>query len=745
MIKALLSVALSTSLWSLSSAECANGCNGHGRCTSYDMCICNRNWQANDCSERICQFGLAHVDTPKGDLNMDGVISGPDIILVENSFAYPFGTTEQFPRMQDTDLTEDQNSAHYYMECSNKGTCNRKTGECDCFDGYDGAACQRASCPGYPKSCSGHGVCKTIKQLAAADYDNIYELWDKDSTMGCECDAGFYGPDCSLRECKYGVDPLYLDDTATIKHAVFHFAVLTTRPVANFTDGMTDSSPAYFKLKFYDMHGEDWETRPILAGSDCATVVAALNELPNDVIPGTMSDDQCILATAEGQDPLAWFNNDFTFTSDSYDFVDRSIITRMAFWINDNYYSSFEGSSTFSSSSVDRLIGYYLSGSIYRIHFDQTPGKLREPEINVYLDGPRPTITDPDKITITKVWTDGLQGENIDYFGDHCDDVTASITINDRGVAVLENLTSTEKELLKYCLADSDFDVSNNVEIYNWDYGSSDYPHIIKLVKTTASMNEGGLYAALFYDSDLDLFKLINPVYPNHESDLFEIYTTKGTLARTSNLTSAVFDFASNKLYMTNSSLPDSAFLGSGSQESEWDKLANWNGDLSCETVSGTSFVKHCLNKSDIITFLAANDTLLTFGYGINHNATSPARINLYTVEKLHQETYVEFSRRVDYPDVWPNVGQGQSSGTGSVAFGDRAHVITTDLSTNWAAANPETTPFFVYKFFPSADSSYTYVAQCSNRGICNDDEGLCECFAGYTGDACSDQNSLAV
>ena len=32
-------------------AECANACNGHGKCTSYDMCICNRNWQASDCSE----------------------------------------------------------------------------------------------------------------------------------------------------------------------------------------------------------------------------------------------------------------------------------------------------------------------------------------------------------------------------------------------------------------------------------------------------------------------------------------------------------------------------------------------------------------------------------------------------------------------------------------------------------------------------------------------------------------------
>lgn len=46
-------------------SECANACNGHGKCTSYDMCICNRNWQASDCSERVCMFGLAHVDTPK--------------------------------------------------------------------------------------------------------------------------------------------------------------------------------------------------------------------------------------------------------------------------------------------------------------------------------------------------------------------------------------------------------------------------------------------------------------------------------------------------------------------------------------------------------------------------------------------------------------------------------------------------------------------------------------------------------
>lgn len=63
---AVLLLTLCVSLFlSTVTSECANACNGHGRCTSYDMCICNRNWQSADCSERTCQFGLAHVDTSK--------------------------------------------------------------------------------------------------------------------------------------------------------------------------------------------------------------------------------------------------------------------------------------------------------------------------------------------------------------------------------------------------------------------------------------------------------------------------------------------------------------------------------------------------------------------------------------------------------------------------------------------------------------------------------------------------------
>jgi hypothetical protein len=50
-----------------------------------------------------------------------------------------------------------------------------------------------------------------------------------------------------------------------------------------------------------------------------------------------------------------------------------------------------------------------------------------------------------------------------------------------------------------------------------------------------------------------------------------------------------------------------------------------------------------------------------------------------------------------------------------------------------------------VYKFFPATASSYEYVAQCSNRGLCDADSGVCQCFPGYTNDNCDTQSSLAV
>ena len=46
------------------------------------------------------------------------------------------------------------------------------------------------------------------------------------------------------------------------------------------------------------------------------------------------------------------------------------------------------------------------------------------------------------------------------------------------------------------------------------------------------------------------------------------------------------------------------------------------------------------------------------------------------------------------------------------------------------------------YKFYPPTGASWA--KECSDRGNCNTDTGLCECFIGYTSDDCSKQNTLA-
>jgi len=98
-----------------------------------------------------------------------------------------------------------ENDVHPLAECSNQGSCDRKSGECECFDNYDGVACERTVCP---NDCNGRGICYTQKQLADEAGTQYETPWDAMKHVGCVCDLGFRGPDCSLQECPSGEDVL---------------------------------------------------------------------------------------------------------------------------------------------------------------------------------------------------------------------------------------------------------------------------------------------------------------------------------------------------------------------------------------------------------------------------------------------------------------------------------------------------------------------------------------------------------
>jgi len=201
------------------------GCSGHGTCQSYDQCECQdegvvinpkgnqfksaekfgqavskgKAWTGADCSQMKCPRGISWVEAAKDTTkDNDGNAMPEAEMFCEHKLS---------------------------VECSDKGLCDRTTGQCACFAGYTGAACQRTQCP---NECSGHGICQSNIKFAQdatimmdpslyaeygfnADFDYLVSYdnaWDSGLHFGCKCDIGYRGPDCSLVECPSADDPL---------------------------------------------------------------------------------------------------------------------------------------------------------------------------------------------------------------------------------------------------------------------------------------------------------------------------------------------------------------------------------------------------------------------------------------------------------------------------------------------------------------------------------------------------------
>eukprot|EP00596_Hydrurales_sp_CCMP1899_P006842 CAMPEP_0119041476 /NCGR_PEP_ID=MMETSP1177-20130426/12258_1 /TAXON_ID=2985 /ORGANISM="Ochromonas sp, Strain CCMP1899" /LENGTH=392 /DNA_ID=CAMNT_0007007539 /DNA_START=174 /DNA_END=1352 /DNA_ORIENTATION=- len=149
---------------------CDNSCSHHGTCEKNINCNCytglngEPDWTGPDCSQRTCPKDFAWVGS------------------VVNT-----------------------NDLHPYVECSNQGVCDRKSGICGCFPGYDGVACQRTVCV---NDCNGRGTCLPEKLLASKAGMQYALPWDALKHLGCFCDKGYRGPACDLQECPSGTDPL---------------------------------------------------------------------------------------------------------------------------------------------------------------------------------------------------------------------------------------------------------------------------------------------------------------------------------------------------------------------------------------------------------------------------------------------------------------------------------------------------------------------------------------------------------
>jgi len=156
---------------------CPNLCNANGICNGNNLCTCFPGYTGPECNQRTCDFGSSWAD---------------------KAYAVDAG--------------------HQLAECSNAGLCNRETGVCECYKGYTGQACEKATCP---NNCYNRGECMTMADMASfygQDYDPAvktagdgfgptYSNWDKSAGTLCNCDWGYFGPDCSQTMCPKGDDP----------------------------------------------------------------------------------------------------------------------------------------------------------------------------------------------------------------------------------------------------------------------------------------------------------------------------------------------------------------------------------------------------------------------------------------------------------------------------------------------------------------------------------------------------------
>lgn len=130
------------------SAQCPNACSGKGACDVYGTCACFRGWTAADCGERTCPESYAWADAASA-----------------------------------TD------TAHAKAECSNRGACNRATGDCECAPGFTGRACEAMRCD---FDCVNKGKCLSMRRLAMTQYSDesekfTYEApWDADKVPAAE-------------------------------------------------------------------------------------------------------------------------------------------------------------------------------------------------------------------------------------------------------------------------------------------------------------------------------------------------------------------------------------------------------------------------------------------------------------------------------------------------------------------------------------------------------------------------------
>ncbi len=424
-------------------------------------------------------------------------------------------------------------------------------------------------------------------------------------------DTRYFGADCSQRKCKYGIDPLWIDDTTA----------RVTQTTVRFETTASSALSGQYALKFYDVFGEDYVTQSLSLSptglNHCDAVTNALMSLPDNAVP-TIECNLDPINTDYG------FEYTLTFTGNPGKLRELEIVEKL-----DGSQSTVSVSSgSYTANVYTKVNGEFVD------HFSE---KCEGVTLKVLVDSD----------DLTNAWGTDVRPGSIGYLAD---------------------LTTQEAKLLKACLGHSDYDPDNNVDVANWDEGSvweadgagpttykmiGAFPHAIKVVPTNAyNQFVPGEYYLVWYDDTATSGKEFRVANVNNnfnvvgEATEMYVFTTKGTVQQLG--------------YGSGTELADNQ-AGSSSTDrivAYFDQYSNklyTNYDTSCENQPSLAPKNHvCIEKGAKLfivdacwgkgnsgaTVSATNPFFggpeascgLTSDTGVNYNTG-----NLYTVKKVSE------------------------------------------------------------------------------------------------------------
>jgi hypothetical protein len=213
-------------------------------------------------------------------LDHDRLVAIPSDVPVYRfveTVAAPKGTWESWQG----DHAQGVDEGHFYMECANRGICDRKSGECACFEGYTGAACHRQDCPG-DGNCNNHGTCETVKELSSQAPTKLAITAMSGAIYSANNDGLSGVVKAGVHTFVPSSDPtalLYPGDTVRFGHASSEDLVVLTVTAAVITTTTSTSvqvpaGSAVYRVAKYDLWDGDMNRAcvcdPSYTGFDCA-------------------------------------------------------------------------------------------------------------------------------------------------------------------------------------------------------------------------------------------------------------------------------------------------------------------------------------------------------------------------------------------------------------------------------------------------------------------------------------------